>query len=61
MTSCASEQSNQAVTDAPSKKMGYREHLQQRTVAEKQFLSLGATIKFFAIYNNQKRRLGYVN
>jgi len=56
MTFCASEESNQAVTDAPSKKMGCREHLQRRTVAEKQFLLLGARIEFFANYNNQKRR-----
>ena len=45
--SCASEESNQAVIDAPfKKKMGCREHLQQRTVPEKQFSLLGARINF---------------
>ena len=52
----ASEESNQAVTDAPSKKMGCREHLQRRKVAENPFLLLGARIEFFDNYNNQKRR-----
>ena len=57
MISCASEAINQAMTDAPSKKMDCREHLKRRTVAEKQFLLLGARIKFFANYNNQKMAL----